>query len=164
MACNQARTGEMCNFEIDYSTVTGDKILAFVITSDLADCVLCPKAGQYQKFCYDVKAVGKEDSKFADLSHLVLGICDQISEAEIKNITVMVNGEEQIVDFGRSGNVELSTEWEGLMFNFPLNKVNGTMKLSFEVTEPRVVDHIDFCLFGEGIAAQGLKICGPTCK
>lgn len=172
MECNQARTGEMCNFEIDYSTVIGDRILPFVITLDLANSVLSPAAGQNQKFCYDVEAVGADNSRFADLSHLVLGICDQIPEDQIKNITVIINGVEQDVEFGEGGNVELKTPEHpdpptgctGLKFDFPLNKVTGTMKFCFELTVPRVVGGIDLCLFGGGVTAQGLEICGPTCE
>lgn len=165
MACNQARAGEVCTFEIDYSTVIGDRILPFVITLDLANSVLCPAAGENQKFCYNVKGVGTDNSRFANLSHLVLGTCDQIPEDQIKNITVILNGVEQEVDFGEGGNVEMKTTGcTGLKFVFPLNKVTGTMKFSYEVTVPRVVDGIDICLFGEGVTAQGLKICGPTCE
>ena len=172
MACSQARTSEICNLEIDYSLVAGSRILPFQITLDLDDSVLNPGAGQNQKFCYTVRAVGEDKPTFADLSHLVLGICDEIPEEQIKNITVVINGTPQDVKFGSGGNVELRTPdhpdpptgCPGLKFDFPLNKVTGVMQFCFELTVPRVVGGIDTCLFGGGVTAQGLTICGPTCE
>ncbi|MGN1008454.1 MAG: hypothetical protein ACI4PV_05865, partial [Butyricicoccus sp.] len=171
MACNRAHTGEICNLEIDYSLVAGNRILPFQIMLNLDDSVLNPGAGQNQKFCYTVQAVGQDNSMFADLNHLVLGICRDITEEQIKNITVVINGKAQDVVFGSGGNVKLrtperhdsSTGCPGLEFDFPLNKVTGEMKLCFELTVPRAVGAIDTCLFGGNVTAQGLTICGPVC-
>lgn len=169
--CNQARI-PACNLEIDYSTVLGERILPFQISLNLTDSNLDPSDGENQRFCYDVLAVGEDIPLYADLSHLVLGICDEIPVEEIVNITVVINGVEQDVVFGEGGNVELRTAERpdpptgctGLKFDFPLDKVYGTMRICFELTAAREVEGIDVCLFGGNTVAEGLKICGPTCK
>ena len=61
---------------------------------------------------------------------------------EIVHITVSINGVEQEVVFGEGGNVELRTAdspdpptgCHGLKFDFPLDKVYGTMRICFEFT------------------------------
>ena len=169
-SCNQARI-PACNRKIDYSTVQGTRILPFQISLNLIDSVLDPSVGENQRFCYDIAAVGEDISLYADLSHLVLGICDEIPTEEIVNITVDINGVAQEVVFGEGGNVELRTAdrpdpptgCTGLKFDFPLNKVNGTMRICFELTAPHEVAGIDVCLFGGNTTAKGLKICGPIC-
>lgn len=170
-SCNQVRT-PACNLEVDYSTFPGERILPFQISLNLTDSVLAPSAGENQRFCYDVVAVGKDNSMYADLSHLVLGICDTIPTEEIVNITVTINDVAQEVVFGEGGNVELRsadkpdppTGCPGLKFNFPLDKVYGTMHLCFELTAPREVAPINVCLFGGRVTAEGLTICGPGCE
>lgn len=170
-SCKQART-PTCDLEVDYSTVPGERILPFQITLNLSDSILTPSAGENQRFCYDVVAVGKDSSVYADLSHLVLGICDKIPAEEIANITVSINGEEQEVVFGEGGNVELRstdkpdppTGCPGLKFDFPLDKVYGSMHICFELTLPREVVPMDVCLFGGNTTRKGLAICGPGCE
>lgn len=170
-SCSQART-PACNLEIDYSTVPGERVLPFQISLNLTDSILDPSVGENQRFCYDVVAVGEDTSLYADLSHLVLGICDEIPAEEIVNITVAINGVAQEVVFGEGGNVELRTAdspdpptgCPGLKFDFPLDKVYGTMRICFELTVARAVAGIDVCLFGGNTTAEGLKICGPICE
>ncbi len=162
----------MCNLEIDYSTVQSDRVLPFQISLDLTDSILNPAVGENQRFCYDVMAVGEDIPLYADLSHLVLGMCDEIPEAEIVNITVVINGVDQEVVFGEGGNVEMRTASKsdpptgctGLKFDFPLDKIYGMMRICFELTVPREVAGIDLCLFGGNTTAEGLEICGPTCE
>lgn len=169
--CNQVKT-PACNLEVDYSTFPGNRILPFQITLNLTDSVLAPAAGQNQRFCYDVVAVGKDSHIYADLSHLVLGICDKIPAEEIVNITVTINGVAKDVVFGKDGNVELRstdkpdppTQCPGLKFNFALDKVYGVMELCFELTTPREVAPINVCLFGGSVTAEGLTLCGPGCE
>lgn len=170
-SCNQARAAA-CNLEVDYSKVPGERILPFQISLHLADSVLDPSVNENQRFCYDILAVGNDTSQYADLSHLVLGICDKIPAEEIVNITVAINGVAQEVVFGESGNVQLRsadhpdppTGCPGLKFDFPLDKIYGTMRICFELTVPREVAGINLCLFGGNTTAEGLKICGPTCE
>ncbi|WP_235228097.1 hypothetical protein [Oscillibacter valericigenes] len=138
----------------------------------MTDSVLDPSAGENQRFCYDVVAVGEDSSLYADLSHLVLGICNEIPAEEIVNITVAINGVAQEVVFGEGGNVELRiadspdppTGCPGLKFDFPLDKVYGMMRICFELTVAREVAGIDICLFGGNTTTEGLKICGPICE
>ncbi len=173
MSCSYNQTKiPPCNLKIDYSTVQGERILPFQISLNLTDSILEPSVGENQRFCYNIMAVGENSSLYADLSHLVLGICDEIPVEEIENITVVKNGVAQEVVFGEGGNVELRTADKpdpptgctGLKFDFPLDKVYGTMRICFELTVAREVAGIDVCLFGGNTTAQGLKICGPTCE
>ena len=172
MPCNYKQLSPaQCNLEIDYSEVTGDRILPFQISLNLMGSNLEPSAGENQRFCYDITAVGEDTRLYADLSHLVLGICDQIPAEQIAGITVTIDGEPREVIFGEDGNVELRpadrpdppTGCSGLKFDFPLNKVTGTMAICFELTVPREVIPTGVCLFGGGVTASGLYICGPGC-
>lgn len=170
-SCNQARSSA-CNLEIDYSTIPGDRILPFQVSLNLIDSNLDPAVGENQRFCYDVVAVGEDIPLFADLSHLVLGICDEIPVDQIVNISVIINDVPQDVVFGDGGNVQLRTAdrpdpptgCPGLKFDFPLDKVYGTMRICFELTAARKVAEIDVCLFGGNTTAEGLRICGPICE
>ena len=166
---NQFTTG--CNLEIDYSLVAADKILPFQISLNLTDSILEPAPNQNQKFCYDIIGVGQDNSDFADLSHSVFSICDEIPKEQIANVTVVIDGVPQEVIFEPGGNVELKTPLNpdpptgcaGLKFDFPLDKVIGTMQLCFELTITRAIDGIEVCLFGAGETVKGLYICGPNC-
>lgn len=137
----------------------------------MANSILNPAEGQNQRFCYIVTGVGTDSSEFADLSHLVLGICNQIPESQIVNITVTVDGEVKTVIFGEGGNVELRTpqnpdpptKCPGLKFDFGLDKVDGVMKFCFELTTTYPVGPNPVCLFGGNTTAKGLSICGPVC-
>lgn len=170
-SCNQARSSA-CNLEIDYSTIPGDRILPFQVSLNLIDSNLDPAVGENQRFCYDVVAVGEDIPLFADLSHLVLGICDEIPVDQIVNISVIINDVPQDVVFGDGGNVQLRTAdrpdpptgCPGLKFDFPLDKVYGTMRICFELTAARKVAEIDVCLFSGNTTAEGLQICGPICE
>lgn len=170
-SCNQVRESA-CNQEIDYSTVSGERILPFKISLNLTDSVLNPSGSEKQRFCYDVVAVGEDSPTYADLSHLVLGICSGMPAEEITNISVVINGVEQEVVFGEGGNVELRTAdhpdpptgCAGLKFDFPLDKIDGIMRICFELTVARQVDGIGVCLFGGNTTAQGLAICGLICE
>lgn len=143
-----------------------------MIELDLDNSILNPAIGENQRFCYIVSGIGTDTSQYANLSHLVLGICDQIPQNQIVNITVTIDGVVQTVVFGEGGNVELKTPNKpdpptgcpGLKFNFGLNKVKGIMKFCFELTTAYPVGGNNVCLFGGGTTAKGLSICGPICK
>lgn len=163
----------ICNTQIDYSQVmAGDRIIPFVLTLDLANSVLNPGPGENQRFCYIVTGTGADEPQFADLSHLVLGICEQITEDQIVNITVTIDGVPQEVTFGEGGNVELRTPQNpdpttgcaGLKFDFGLDKVDGVMNFCFELTTPFSLGPNPVCLSGGGETASGLSICGPACN
>ena len=61
-----------CNYQVDYSTVSGDRVLPFVFSLNVEDSILEPVTGQYQRFCYDISGVGEDTSQYADLSHFLL--------------------------------------------------------------------------------------------
>lgn len=99
---------EQCNTSINYSsTIVDDRILPFLIELDVAASNLDPGPGESQRFCYNISGEGLDNSTYADLSHFVLSICDEITEDEIENITVVRDGIEEVVIFGEDGNVEL---------------------------------------------------------
>jgi len=161
-----------CNTQIDYSQITGATILPFLIEIDINKSILNPAPGINQRFCYNIIGVGTDSSQFTDLSHIVFGICDEIPENQIVNITVVIDGVSQPVEYGEDGNVELKTPDKpdsqtgcpGLKFNFGLNKAGGIMELCFELTSPYPVGDNEVCLFGGGTTAKGLTICGPVCS
>lgn len=161
-----------CMTKIDYSTITGRKVLPFIIELDSEESDLNPAPGYKQRFCYNITGVGVDSSLYADLSHLVLGICPSISDSEISNITVLLDGIEQDVDFGSGGNVELRspenpdppTGCPGLKFNFGLDKVDGVMNICFELANVYPIGPNTVCLFGGGVTANQLSICGPVCN
>ena len=59
-----------CNLQIDYSGMTGERRLPFVISLNLEDSILTPSENEHQKFCYDIVGVGNDQPQDADLSHL----------------------------------------------------------------------------------------------
>lgn len=161
-----------CSTRIDYSQAMGERTLPFVFQLDLAASNLYPAPGENQRFCYNVTGVADGRCHFADLKYFVLGICDSIPEEQIANITVRINGMEQNVYFGRNGNVQLLTSQNpdrhtgctGLKFDFGVNRAGGHMKFCFELTRPYPIGPNPVCLFGGGITAEGLSICGPVCE
>lgn len=160
----------MCVNSVDYSQVEGDRILPFQFTLNLEDSVLYPTAGEKQKFCYDVEGVGEDTAKFADLSHFLLGICSNITREDIASVTVVIDGVPQDVVFGE--NVEIKTAEHpdnptgciGLKFDFPLDKVDGTMQVCFTLNRVFAIGPVNVCVFGGNTTATGLSICGPACN
>lgn len=159
----------MCVNSVDYSQVEGNRILPFVFTLNLEDSILFPTAGQKQRFCYDVEGVGQDTSRFADLSHFLLGICETITREDIAEITVVVDGVPKTVIWG--DNVEIKTEEHpdnptgciGLKFDFPLDKVDGEMQVCITLSKTFAVGPVNVCVFGGNTTATGLMICGPSC-
>jgi hypothetical protein len=131
----------------------------------LEKSILNPPAGQNQRFCYTVEGVGSDSSDFANLSHLVFSICNQIQESQIVNITVddvTYNFDDLVVLF-IPPNTDPPTGCPGLKFNFGLDKVGGVMEICFELTTPFAIGPVPVCLFGGNTAVGGLSICGPIC-
>ena len=77
-------TTSTCNYQVDYSTITGERILPFVFSLNMDDSILYPSEGEYQKFCYDITAVGQDTSQYADLSHFLFGICNTITQDDME--------------------------------------------------------------------------------
>lgn len=163
------KTRTICLDQVDYSAVLGEKILPFIVSLNLEKSVLYPEEGAYQKFCYDIKGVGADTSRYADLSHFLLGICSDIAQEEIAEITVSINEDPQTVIWGE--NVEIKTEENpdhptgcvGLKFDFPLNKQIGFMEVCISLRTVYPVGPVNVCLYGGGTTAAGLEICGPSC-
>ena len=158
-----------CDYEADYSTIPGDRILPFIFSLNLEDSILYPSKGEYQKFCYDITAVGQDSPHYADLSHFLFGICSTITKENIIEITVSINGKPQTVVWG--DNVEIKTADKpdnptgctGLKFDFPLNKIVGYMKVCISLRTPYSIGPVNVCLYGGGTTATGLTVCGPSC-
>lgn len=161
---------QLCNLEVDYSTVNGDTILPFMFELDLIASNLEPDPGENQRFCYNVTGVGEDTSDFADLSHFVLGICEDITEEQLESVSVIIDGVEQIIVIG--DNVEIfnppdvdpPTGCSGLKFDFGLDKVEGEMTVCFELNVVYPIGPTEICLFGAGETKRGLSICGPVCN
>lgn len=160
----------ICNNQVDYSQISGDKILPFIFTLNTDNSVLYPKEEEKQKFCYDIQGVGQETSDYADLSHFLFGICDNITPDDILDISVIINDQTQTIIWGE--NVEIKTADNpdnptgciGLKFDFPLNKIDGKMNVCFTMSKVFPVGPVNICLFGGSTTATGLTICGPTCN
>ena len=159
-----------CVLVVDYSTVIEDPILPFVFELDLAASNLEPDPGENQRFCYNVTGVGEDNSDFADLSHFVLGICEDITEDQLENVTVTIDGVPQTIIIG--DNVEIfnppdvdpPTGCSGLKFDFGLDKVEGEMTVCFELNVVYPIGPTELCLSGAGETRSGLSICGPVCN
>ncbi|MBS6194928.1 MAG: hypothetical protein KH828_05040 [Clostridiales bacterium] len=158
-----------CSDMIDYSTVSGERILPFQFTLNTEKSVLEPQEGEHQIFCYDVEGVGEDRPQFADLSHFLLGICKDITREDILSVTVKIDGKEQEVVWGE--NVEIKTEEKpdpptgcaGLKIDFGLDKVDGEMEVCITMASPFAVGPVVVCVFGGNVTATGLAICGPVC-
>lgn len=159
----------VCSATVDYSKVSGERILPFVFTLNEADSVLEPKDGENQKFCYDVSGVGQDTSQYADLSHFLLGICKEIKQEDIVAVTVVIDGVPKEVVWG--DNVEIKTEEKpdpptgcaGIKFDFPLDKVDGEMQVCITLAKSYAIGPVNVCVFGGNVKADGLMICGPVC-
>lgn len=160
-----------CDLSVDYSQVqSGDRILPFVFTLDVAASNLFPEPGENQRFCYNVEGIGEGGSVEADLSHFVLSICEDITEDQLENVTVVIDGVAQEVIIG--DNVEIftppdtdpQTDCPGLKFDFGLEKEEGEMTFCFELNVVYPVGPVELCLFGGNETKRGLEICGPVCN
>ena len=158
-----------CTNEIDYSKISGERLLPFRFVLDLDDSILKPEEGEYQTFCYHVTGVGRETPAFADLSYFLLGICDEIDKDDIVSISVTIDDKPQEIIWDK--NVEIKTPEHpdqktgctGLKFTFPLDKADGEMDVCFSLATPHNIGPVDVCLFGGDVTATGLSICGPVC-
>ena len=163
------KTVTVCAKTVDYSKVVGERKLPFIFTLNEEGSVLNPEEGQYQKFCYDVVGVGEDKTEYADLSHFLLGICEEIQQEDILAVTVVIDGVSQEVDWG--DNVEIKTKEKpdpptgcvGIKFDFPLDKVDGEMQVCITLAKMYTIGPVNVCLFGGNVTATGMTICGPVC-
>lgn len=158
-----------CDYKADYSSYPGYEILPFVFTLNKEESVLYPRQGEHQKFCYDIVSVGKDSSKYKDLSSFILGICDQIRQRDIAEVKVIKDGIAQKVVWGQ--NIDIKTPQQpdvptgccGLKFKFSLKKRLGKMKVCISLHRPYRIGPVNVCLAGDDAVATGLSICGPVC-
>lgn len=166
--CGKAAAAVACVSTIDYTAVTADPILPFQFVLDLGS-ILYPVPGQNQRFIYTITAEGEDTSAYADLSHFVLAICSDVTEAMLQNVSVTINGVQQTVIIGDNveilppDNPDQVTGCSGLKFDFGLNKVTGVMTVVFELTTPHPIGPVAVCVAGGGTALDDLAICGPVC-
>lgn len=159
-----------CSLIVDYSSINEGRILPFQFELDLLKSNLEPDPGEKQRFCYNVAGLGEDNSRYADLSHFVFRICKNITEDQLKNVSVLIDGDEEIVVIG--DNVEIfnppatdpPTGCSGLKFDFGLDKVDGEMTVCFELDSVYPIGNTEICLFGAGETKRGLSICGPICN
>ena len=117
-----------CNLQIDYSGMTGERRLPFVISLNLEDSILTPSENEHQKFCYDIVGVGNDQPQDADLSHLLFGICPFIKEEDIVDLSVSINDDPQTILWGENAEIKTAenpdhpTGCIGLKLDFPLNE------------------------------------------
>ena len=157
------------NLEIEGSPISEGTILPFVIELDAGNSNLYPATNENQRFSYNVTGIGTENSKFADLSHLVLGICDQILQDEIVNISMTIDGVEQDVGLEAGGIVQLTnrqnsdkiSEYPGLKFDINLDKTHGKMCFSFELTQPYPIGRNKVYLVGNNTVINEVSTYGP---
>lgn len=159
-----------CAQSVDFSAVSGTRILPFRFYLDEASSNLSSSDGELQRFCYTVEGVGEDTAAYADLSHFLLGICRNIPLDALSDVSVTIDGVPQTVVLGE--NVEIRTEdapdpptgCTGVKFDFPLDKAGGVMRFCFSLTSPYPVGSAPVCLYGGGVTAAGLSICGPVCE
>lgn len=118
-----------------------------------------------QTFCYTVTQVEEPTA----LSHFVLGICPEITEEDLVEVTVTINGEEQEVDIG--DNVEIfnppatdpTTGCSGIKFDFGLEEAGDVMVVCFEVMGSFDIGPVEACIKGGDTVETDQFVCGPVC-
>ncbi len=156
-----------CNIMIDYSSVPGSRVLPFEFSLDLNKSVLEPGPGQRQRFCYHVRAMGSDEFCYVNLSYFMIGLCEDVCADQLGEITVTRNGMPEMVVLG--DNVKLissdapdaNTGCSGLKFCFPLDKKNGEMDVSFELTRPYRIGAQPVCVYGSGVSETCCRCAGP---
>ena len=79
-----------CNYETDYSTVIGERILPVRFFTQYGDFRFNPKTGR-------IPTIGTDTPLYADLSHFLLDICSAITQEDILDVTVVIDGTPQNV-------------------------------------------------------------------
>lgn len=171
MACTRRSAAcATCAMRADYATVQGERILPFIIALDEAGSNLAPAPGELQRFCYTITGVGEDTSAYVDLSHMMLGVCPDIPLSALSDVTVVIDGVEQEIEMGENVDIlppdqpDPPTGCPGLKLDFEVDKEDGVMRLCFSLATTYAVGPVPICLYGGGIVAEGLSICGPVCE
>ncbi|WP_326908589.1 hypothetical protein [Sedimentibacter sp. MB31-C6] len=152
---------QACENIADYTETS----IPVTVELDLVNSILTPGPGEFQRFCYIVTQVEEPIA----LSHWLLGICPDITEEDLGEVTVFINNVEQDVVIGE--NVQIRTEENpdpptgcvGLKFDFALEEENDVMTVCFELTTTYQIGPNNVCLSGGGETETGLNVCGPVC-
>lgn len=118
-----------------------------------------------QTFCYIVTQVEEPTG----LSHFVLGICPDITEEDIVNVTVTINGEPQEVVIGEDVEIfnppdtDPTTGCSGIKFDYGLEDAGDVMRVCFEITGNYEVGPVEACIKGGQFVGTGEFVCGPVC-
>jgi hypothetical protein len=152
---------EPCPLVADYSGTD----IPVTIALDEENSILNPELGELQRFCYIVTQVEEPIA----LSHWVLGICPEITEEDLGEVTVFINGEEQDVVIGE--NVEIFTPPDtdpggtcsGLKFDFGLEEQGDVMNVCFELQQTYQVGSNLVCVTAAGNTISTEFVCGPVC-
>lgn len=135
------------------------------VAIDEENSIFMPGPGQLQKFCYIVTQVEEPTA----LSHWVLGICPEITEEDLGEVTVFINDVEQEVVIGE--NVEIFTPPDtdpggtcsGLKFDFGLEDQGDVMTVCFELQQTYAVGPNLVCVTGGNETLSTEFVCGPVC-
>lgn len=150
-----------CSLTADYTNTEVPVTIEF----DTETSILNPGPGELQKFCYIVTQVSAPKG----LSHFVLVICPEITEEDLGEVTVFINGEEQTVEIGE--NVEIftppdtdpTTGCPGLKFDFGLSNTGDVMNVCFELKTIHQIGSIGTCIKGGQFVGNDQTVCGPIC-
>lgn len=153
-----------CPLIADYTGTDVPVTIAF----DEENSIITPGPGELQRFCYIVTQVEEPIA----LSHWVLGICPDITEEDLGEVTVTINGEAQEVIIGE--NVEIfnppdtdpTTGCSGIKFDFALEEQGDVMTVCFELLQTYQVGSVEVCIKGGGPEippGTGEFVCGPVC-
>lgn len=135
------------------------------IALDEVNSILNPGPGEFQTFCYIVTQVEEPTA----LSHFVLEICPDITEADLEDVTVFINDVEQDVTIG--DNVEIfnppdtdpTTGVSGLKIDFGLEDAGDVMRVCFSLTDVYLVGPVEAVIKGGQFVGTGEFVCGPVC-
>lgn len=129
------------------------------------DSILNPGPGELQRFCYTVTQVDEPTA----LSHWVLVICPTITEDDLGEVTVTINGEEQDVIIGENveifnpPNTDPGGACSGIKFDFGLEEDGDVMEVCFELLTTHQVGPNVVCVTGGGETLSTETVCGPVC-
>ena len=147
-----------CETVADYSNSS----IPVTVEYDENNSIPTPGPGELQKFCYIVTQVDEPTG----LSHWVLGVCSDITENDLSEVTVFINDVEQNVTIGE--NVEITTDdpttgCAGLKFDFGLENSGDVMKVCFEIAVSHQIGPNVVCLKGGQFVENTETVCGPVC-
>ena len=156
---------QLFNYRADYSLVEGST-LPFEFELDAEKSVLDPLEGKNQKFVYNVKAKGKDNTALKDLNYFLFSISPAITLEDIINPVMTLNG-----NIYNDGELSIVDEQNGdggyglkVVFKpTSLSKLKPTIfTLAFELVKTVAVGPVDLLVKGGSQILSSLKIGGPV--